>query len=99
MGRAYAKSSLSRIKADMGNWDSAIQLLLEAKECAVRLASPYESGILALNQAALLYDHPGKFEAVIDSSISSLCQESFGYLKNLPGCYDINELDRLTPVL
>lgn len=99
MGRAYAKSSLSRIKADMGNWDSAIQLLLEAKECAARLASPYESGILALNQAALLYDHPGKFEAVIDSSISSLCQESSGYLKNLPGCYEIDELDRLTPVL
>lgn len=94
MGRAYAKSCLSRIKADMGSWSGAASLILEAKECAARLGSPYESGILALNQAALLYDHPGKFGDVIGSSISSLCRESRGYLESLPGCYEAEELDR-----
>lgn len=90
MGRSIAKGYMAILYSLEKNWKEAVSSLADAMECAKKLSSPLESGLLACTQMTLCRKYPEHFKGLLDTpekyrDIMESC------LKDLPGAYEYED--------
>lgn len=89
MGRSIAKGYYSLLLSEQGEFEKARQALKDASECAARLSSPMESGLLARTQAALLEKYPEEFKTELPETEEYYSEITQRHLRPLPGAYEL----------
>ena len=90
MGRSIAKGYYALLLAEQGEFEKARQALANAIECAARLSSPMESGLLARTQAAFLEKYPDEFRDMLPETFGRYEEITQLYLRPLPGAYELD---------
>ena len=92
MERSVAKGYYALFCAEVGDFEHARRLLVDAVEACNQLGSPIEKGILRKNQAELLRRYPDEFRLILPESLEFYKNDARTLLSRDPGCYELEEL-------
>ncbi len=89
MGRSIAMSYYCVMLAALQRWEDARRALSDAMDCASRLSSPLETGILSSVQFVILRKYPEKFADLLGEPIEVYRDRMLENLERLPGAYEV----------
>ncbi|MDO5423684.1 MAG: AAA family ATPase [Eubacteriales bacterium] len=93
MGRSIARGSGAVLCAQRNEFAQAAKYLADACECAERLGSPQETGLLYLVKYLLLTWYPGQFSGLIPETAGACKEKAGACLAPLPGVWELELMD------
>ncbi len=88
MGRSIAMSYYCVMLAAYQRWEEARRALSDAMDCASRLSSPLETGILSSVQFVIMRKYPEKFKDLLTAPLEVYRGRMLENLEKLPGAYE-----------